>query len=237
MARPTAVPDILDGADDDLLPGPATPRDEATDADAQAISRIESATGATSDGVKAPKAKEEKPRPIRAKRPSLPAMPLNLDEAVMTFPVKLKNVYFGKSITNVVASLKFDVLVPQDFREVLGEHAFTASFLGGLLGYGVEILDAPLKKDQENRQQQVLDLRIPRFADPATDQLLTIVAPLVGGRKFIEALFGMDWPWGVNVKVDIDGEISLYAMQQSLALTDRATDTIPTDETREPVDE
>lgn len=201
----------------------AVPRDEAEDADAQAVSRIESATGATSEGTKTRKPKDE-PQPIRAKRPKLPALPPNLADPVMEFPATLRLVSFGKSVKNVTATLNFDVPIPQDFRDVLGEHGFTVGFLGGWMGEGVQIKKVPLVVDVENRQVQKMSVQIPRFLDSRTDQLLAMIAPLMGGKALVERLFECAWPWRLNVPVDIAGQISLYAMQQSLALTNRESD-------------
>lgn len=217
--------------EDALLPEPTRQRTEAEETDADAISRIEAATGATSG-----EGKDVVPTPtaIRApKRPKLPQLPANLDAPEMVFPVKLKLVSIGKAIANVTATLNFDVPMPQDFRDVLGEHAYTVAFLGGFLGEGIQIKKAPISVDAENRTIQTLTVQVPRFLNEHTDQLLLSIAPLIGGKKFIEDLFALDWPWRLNIPVDIEGEIGFYAMQQSLALTSSTGDDAGTTRTRE----
>lgn len=221
---------VVDTVEDEdaLLPEPAQ-RTEAEETDADAISRIEAATGATSGEGKAPA-----PTAIRApKRPKLPQLPANLDMPEMAFPVKLKMVSLGKPVANVSATLNFEVPIPQDFRDVLGEHAYTVAFLGGFLGEGVQIKKAPISVDAENRTVQTLTVQVPRFLNEQTDQLLLSIAPLIGGKKFVEDLFALDWPWRLNINVDIEGEIAFFAMQQSLALTSSTGDDPGTTRTRE----
>lgn len=202
-------------------------RDEAADAEAQAISRIEGATGATSDGVATHT--EKKPEPIRMKRPKLPVLPGNLDAPVAVYDARLTLLSFGKPAMNVSASLAFEIRSPKFDVGLMGEHAFTMGFMGGLLGMGIQILGHEDTVDQkDNSVKQKIAVRVPRFIDEQTDQILMCLAPLLqqNGKKLIEDLVtDGERPWRLNFpSTNIEGELRIYQMQQSFDLTTRAED-------------
>ena len=166
---------------------------------------------------------DEPKRRRRSTLGTLPPMPaMNGADPEASYSVHLRQVSLGKPVSNVSATLTFDLDIPEFDVALMGMHAFTLQFLEGFLGDGALIKEAPTKADDENNVHQQLKIRIPRFLNENYDQILACIAPLVGGKKLYEPLFGLDWSWRLNIPVDIPGELRLYAMQQKFDLTSRA---------------
>lgn len=154
--------------------------------------------------------------------PSLPALPEGLDEPAGVFGARLVLISLGKPVSNVSTTLTFALDIPDFDAELMGEHAYTLGFLNGWLGEGAIIKAAPLAADEENNVHQKLTIRLPRYLDGGRDQILLMIAPLLGGKKFVEPLLQQEWSWRLNVTTDIPGTLVLYPMQQKFDLTTKA---------------
>lgn len=160
------------------------------------------------------------PRQVRSTRKR--KAPANLGEPVLVTSGKLKLISVGKGIANVTVTLGFTLDVPIDIRDLLGEHAYAASFDGNYLGNGVFIKDAPLSVDVENNVHQTLKVHLPRF-DEGADQIASYIAPLLSDAEAVgQSLLGLDESWRLNINVDVPGELRLFQMQQSFDLVTRA---------------
>lgn len=158
------------------------------------------------------------PKKARAKRKA----PTGLGEVVAELVVHLKQVSVGKAISNVTASLSFDVQVPQDIIELLGEHAYAAVFGGSYLGNGIFLKDVGVSVDTDNHVNQGLKIQLPRY-DQGVDQITQYVAPLIPDEEALSpALLALDTGWRLNINVDLDGVLKLHRMQESFDLTKRA---------------
>ena len=197
------------------------------DATGEAIGRITSVEAPSPpDEDVLPGEEETAPTPIARKRKKKYRVPGNLEEPVLRLPVTLKLVSFGKGVANVTATLTF--AIPQRNTEIidlLGAHAYAASFAGTYLGNGVFLKDVPFTvSGDENEVHQSLKVTLPRWESGA-DQLATYIAALISKPSAIsEDLLALDETWRLNINVDEEGDLALYQMQQSFDLTKKADD-------------
>lgn len=189
----------------------AEPEDDALRTDREAEAKL--------DTVTAPVATVTR---IRRKGPKPPA---GLGDPIIEFGAKLKVISIGKPIANVNTTLVFDLDIPQPgISELMGEHAYTGVFAGGLLGEGVFIKEAPRKVDSDNRVVEQIKVTLPRFDSAQVDQIERCILPLLGDKDTIAPLLSaFDGSWRLNCPVDIPGVFRLHVMQQSFDLTKQAT--------------
>lgn len=197
-----------------------TPPVEDTDTDQEALRTAQEAS-AKLDAVEAPPARVTK---LRRRGPKPPQ--IDPDQLVAEFGVKLRTVSLGKPNINVNCTLIFDLDRPQpEISDLMGEHAYTVTFAGGLVGEGVYIKEAPRKVDIEHRVNEALKVTLPRYDSSNKDQIERCILPLVGEKEALVALLrgGIDGTWRLNMAVDIDGAIRFYREQQKFDLTAKAT--------------
>jgi hypothetical protein len=199
--------DALDGVD--------------VEAEDDAISRMEAVAGGTSgedpDAEYAPA--NEAPKKSRARSRRKP--PANLDAPVLEAAVILRLISFGKSITNVTATLGFELGAPTDMSEFMGEQAFAATFRGDYLGEGLTVRSEATSVDADNSIKRAFKVMLPRWNN-GMDQLATYIAPLLPDDVTIDGLLGLSTAWRLNVTVEMGGVFALHAMQQSFDLTKKA---------------
>ncbi len=150
--------------------------------------------------------------------------PSNLAEPVISVPVILRNISFGKGIANVTATLGFELGAPEDMSAYMGQQAFAVVFRKDYLGEGLTVTAEASKNDPDLNVRKTFKLQIPRWAN-GIDQLEKYIAPLLtdDAAESMIGLFGLSTAWRLNVGVEIGGTLSLHAQQESLGLTERAT--------------
>jgi len=173
------------------------------------------------------------PRRSRARTRRRP--PANLAEPLVELGAILRNVSFGKSITNVTGTLGFELDVPAELDHLMGEHAYAVVFRGDFLGEGLMLKDVSATTDAENRLKKKFKLTVPRWNN-GTDQLERYMEPLLPDGVVVDGLFELSTSWRLNVTVEIGGRLALHEMQQSFDLTARAADE-PGGETYEPLEQ
>lgn len=191
---------------------------EAEASDNAAVATLDTVPAPPQDDVAA------EPTPIRKPRRSVIKGPANLGASVLELPVTLRLISLGKPAMNVSATLGFDLDHPSDhdLKDFMGEQAFAARFAGSYLGNGLVIREAPLKASSaDNKVTQKLKVVLPRF-DQGADQIERYVVPILGID--LEALFGIDPTWRLNINVNEPGALILYEMQGSFDLVTKAAE-------------